>query len=61
MGAQVPARDLSLFEVTLFCLIEHLVFRPTQPIQSYRSLLSFSEAFAARASARATVYRFDTR
>jgi hypothetical protein len=61
MGAQVPARDLSLFEVTLFCLIERLVFRPTQPIQSYRSLLSFSEAFAARASAGATVYRFDTR
>ena len=52
-------RDLSLLEVTLFCLVEHLRFRPTVPLEPYPDLLGFVTAFGARASARATTYAFD--
>ena len=36
-------RDLSLFEVTLFCLIEHLTFRGTLPVEPYPSLVRFAQ------------------
>jgi glutathione S-transferase len=55
----LPPRDLSLFEVSLFCLIAHLSFRATVPIEPYPALVNFSEHFAARPSAQRTVYRFD--
>jgi glutathione S-transferase len=55
----LPARDFSLFEVALFCLIEHMSFRDTLPVEPYPSLVRFSEGFAVRPSARHTVYRFD--
>jgi len=58
LGA-LPARDISLFEVSLFCLIEHLAFRDTLPVAPYPSLLRFCERFAVRPSAQHTVYRFD--
>lgn len=57
--AALPARDLSLFEVSLYCLIEHLVFRPTLAVDSFASLMAFSKAFGERPSARRMVYRFD--
>jgi glutathione S-transferase len=57
--ATLPPRDLSLFEVSLFCLIEHLSFRPTVSIESYPTLIDFSKRFAARPSAQRTAYRFD--
>jgi hypothetical protein len=57
---QLPAgRDLSLFEVSLFCLIDHLTFRPTVPISSYGALISFIEEFGRRPSAKRTAYCFD--
>jgi glutathione S-transferase len=55
----LPPRDLSLFETSLFCLIEHLVFRGTLPVAPYPSLVHFGERFALRASAQRTRYRFD--
>jgi glutathione S-transferase len=55
----LPARDLSLFEVALFCLIEHLSFRATVPTEPYPALVNFGKRFAARPSARRTAYRFD--
>lgn len=55
----LPPRDLSLFEVSLHCLIDHLAFRPTLAVDSYPSLVSFSKEFAMRPSAQRTVYRFD--
>jgi glutathione S-transferase len=55
----LPPRDLSLFEVSLHCLVEHLTFRNTLPADPYPSLLAFSRTFAARPSAQRTVYRFD--
>ncbi len=55
----LPARELSLFEVTLFCLIEHLTFRGTLAVEPYPSLMRFSQQFARRPSAERTAYRFD--
>lgn len=58
LGA-LPARDISLFEVSLFCLIEHMSFRDTLPVEPYPALMRFSERFAVRPSAQHTVFRFD--
>ena len=54
-------RDLSSFEVSLFCLVDHLVFRATVPVEPYPSLVSFAKEFSKKSSAQRTVYRFDTR
>ncbi len=59
LRALPSARDLSLFEVTLFCLVEHLTFRNTLPIGPYPALAKFARDFGARPSAQATPYRFD--
>ncbi|HEU4600547.1 MAG TPA: glutathione S-transferase N-terminal domain-containing protein [Steroidobacteraceae bacterium] len=56
----LPARrDLSTFEASLFCLIEHFVFRQTIPVESYRQLAGFVREFGQRASAKNTTYRLD--
>ena len=54
------SRDVSVFEVTLFCLFEHLSFRPTVPVTPYPALARFADDFATRLSARETVFKFDT-
>ena len=56
---KLPPHDLSLLEVTLFCLVEHLTFRKTLAADSYPALVAFARDFAARPSAVATAYRFD--
>jgi glutathione S-transferase len=53
-------RGISVFEASLFCLIDHLVFRKTLGMEPYPSLVRFAQAFAERPSAKRTVYRFDT-
>jgi glutathione S-transferase len=59
--AALPAwRDLSYLEVTLFCLLTHLPFRDILPTSGYAHLSAFCEQFAARPSAVATAYRFDS-
>ena len=55
----LPARDLSLLEVTLFCLVEHVALRGTVPIAPYPALVRFAEEFSRRPSAQRTQYRFD--
>ena len=58
--AALPApRDFSVFEVTLHCLIEHIVFRPTLPLDAFPRLLGFATTFAARESARRTAFGTD--
>lgn len=57
--SSLPARDISLLEVSLFCLVEHLLFRATLPVAPYPALLAFSQTFGARPSALRTPYRFD--
>jgi glutathione S-transferase len=56
---QLPPRDFSLFEASLYCLLDHLIFRGTLTIEPYPSLSAFLTSFAARPSAQRTVYRFD--
>lgn len=53
------SRHISLLEVTLFCLMEHLVFRKTVPIEAYSALIQFKNEFAKRESAQRTVYKMD--
>ena len=55
----LPPHDLSLLEVTLFCLIEHLTFRKTLSPEAYPALVAFARDFGERPSAVATAYRFD--
>lgn len=52
-------RDLSLFEISLFCLIEHLTFRGTLEVAPYPALERFARLFAAKPAAQRTAYRFD--
>jgi glutathione S-transferase len=56
---KLPRRDLSFFEASLFCLIDHLRFRETVELDQYRALLRFTDEFAQRPSAQKTPYRFD--
>lgn len=55
----LPPRDTSLLEVSLFCLVEHLAFRPTLSLEPYPRLVAFADAFRDRASAQRTAYAFD--
>ncbi|MGN6235826.1 glutathione S-transferase N-terminal domain-containing protein [Dyella sp.] len=55
-----PSRHVSLLELTLLCLIEHLRFRPTVALDAYPTLARFADTFGQRASAVQTAYRFDT-
>jgi glutathione S-transferase len=59
LGGLPAPRDLSLFEISLFCLVDHVSFRGTLPLAPYPSLVRFAESFAQRPSARYTQYRFD--
>lgn len=52
-------RDLSLLEVSLFCLITHVEFRPTLSLAAYPNLRGFAQEFGERSSARHTHYRSD--
>jgi glutathione S-transferase len=56
-----PSRKLSLFETTLFCLIEHLHFRQTLPVDRYSGLAKLAATFATRPSALRTPYEIDVR
>jgi glutathione S-transferase len=58
--AELPSpRDVSVLELSLFCLVEHMVFRPTVPLDSFPRLRGFAEAFAPRDSARRTPFQLD--
>ena len=56
-----PSRKLSLFETTLFCLIEHLHFRQTLPVDGYPALAKFAATFATRPAAERTPYQVEVR
>lgn len=58
--SELPApRGLSVFEASLFCLVDHLMFRKTLGVEAYPALVRFTHAFAERPSAQKTAYRFD--
>ena len=55
--AQLPApRDVSVLELSLFCLVEHLAFRPTVPLDALPRLGRFAADHATRPSARLTAF-----
>lgn len=56
VSSLLPPRQLSFFEVSLFCLIEHLRFRATVAVQ-HPALLAFAQEFAHRPSMQKTAYR----
>jgi glutathione S-transferase len=59
--SELPApRRLSVFEASLFCLVDHLVFRETLSVEPYPSLVRFARDYSERPSANRTAYRFDT-
>lgn len=58
--AALPSpRDLSVFEVALFCLVEHVEFRPMVPLDDFPKLRAFAKQFGVRESAQLTPYRAD--
>ncbi len=59
--AALPPRDLSVYEVALFCLVEHLDWRGTMSIDAYPALREFTRTFGATTPAQRTPYQFDTR
>jgi glutathione S-transferase len=59
LNALPAARQLSMFEASLFCMIEHLHFRKTLPIEQYSNLEAFRSSFGKRPSAQRTAYQFD--
>lgn len=61
LAALPSSRQLSLFETSLFCMIDHLHFRPTLPVEKYAALESFARSYAERPSAQRTPYQFDVR
>ena len=56
-GAQ---RRISIFDVSLFCLIEHVRWRETVAIDGCERLIAWAGDYSARPSARDTVYAIDT-
>jgi glutathione S-transferase len=60
LRALPQSRRLSLFEASLFCVIDHLHFRATIAVEKYSALASFTREFAIRPCAQSTRYEFDT-
>lgn len=56
LRASMPTRDASLLEHSLFCLIAHLLFRPTVDVHVHTRLIGFQEEHSQLASAAATPF-----
>lgn len=54
--AALPPRDSSLFEYSLFCLVGHLLFRPSVDVQPWTRLIEFHTELGARPCAQATPF-----
>ena len=59
LQALPASRRLSLFEVALFCLLEHLVWRETLTLDALPKLNDFVRSYGQRPSAQRTPYAFD--
>ena len=57
---ELPPTRIAIFDLGLFCLLEHLPFRSPINLSSMLRLTAFAAVFAARPSAQATPYLFDT-
>ena len=52
-------RDVSVCEVSLFCLLEHIVFCRTLPLDDFPNLRAFAAAYGQRPAAQRTVFRYE--
>lgn len=59
--AALPAGKIALFDLGLFCLLDHLTFRNPMDLSGLPRLSAFASEFGARPEARATPYSFDPR
>lgn len=59
LDALPSQRSLSVYEVSLFCLIEHLAWRKTLNVDAYDALAEFAAGFGAKSAAQRTAYQFD--
>ena len=57
--AELPIGRIAIFDVGLFCLLEHLPFRNPMDLSAMPHLRAFATEFGTRASAQATPYSFD--
>lgn len=57
--AELPTTKIAIFDLGLFCLLEHLPFRNPIDLSSMPRLTAFAAVFVERPSAQATPYRFD--
>lgn len=59
--AELPAeRAFSVFEIGLFCLVEHVAFQPVVSLEPVPRLVAFAAAYGAHPWARETPYFIDT-
>lgn len=56
-AALPAARQFSVLEVSLYCLVEHLSFRPMIAIDAYPALRAFAAAYGERPAAVRTPFR----
>ncbi len=56
---ELPPARIAIFDLGLFCLLEHLPFRNPIDLSSMPRLTAFAAVFAERPSAQGTPYRFD--
>jgi glutathione S-transferase len=59
LAALPSTRATSMLEAALFCLVEHIRFRSTLPLDDYPRILEFAAEHARRDSAKSTPFRFD--
>ena len=60
LGELHSPRDVSVFEVSLFCLLEHIVFCRTLPLDEFSNLRAFAATYGQRASSQRTVFRYES-
>lgn len=56
---ELPSSKIAIFDLGLFCLLEHLPFRNPIDLSSMPRLTAFVDIFATRPSAQVTAYRFE--
>ncbi|HVF17506.1 MAG TPA: glutathione S-transferase N-terminal domain-containing protein [Steroidobacteraceae bacterium] len=59
LSAMPSSRKLSIFEVSLFCLIEHLAWRKTMSMDRFSRLADFAAMYGGRPACQRTPYAFD--
>ena len=59
LSALPSSRKLSIFEVSLFCLVDHLGWRKTISMDRFSALARFTTAYGSRPACQHTAYAFD--